>query len=142
LSRNVGDVRKRIAVAIVEDDASFRVSLRRLCDSLGFAATAFASGRAFLDMLDTNGCRPDCILLDLRMPEMTGLELHRILIARGVAVPTILITAEDSPEVLDRCAAAGLTVHLLKPIGADKLFATVEQVIGTAPTTPESDVSA
>jgi FixJ family two-component response regulator len=138
----VGDVRKRIAVAIVEDDASFRVSLRRLCDSLGFKATAFASGRAFLDALDTNGYRPDCILVDLRMPEMTGLELHRILLARGVVVPTILITAEDSPEVLDRCAAGGLTVHLLKPIGADKLFATVEQVTGNALTAPQRDVDA
>jgi FixJ family two-component response regulator len=142
LSNDVGDVRKRIAVAIVEDDASFRVSLRRLCDSLGFTATAFASGRAFLDMLDANGYRPDCILVDLRMPEMTGLELHRILYARGVVVPTILITAEDAPEVLARCAAAGLTVHLLKPIGADKLFATIEQVTGNASTAPEREVGA
>ena len=142
MSSKVGDGRKRLAVAIVEDDASFRVSLRRLCDSLGFAATAYASGRAFLDMLDTNGCRPDCILVDLRMPEMTGLELHRILFARGVVVPTILITAEDSPEVLERCAAGGLTVHLLKPIAADKLFATVEEVTGNALAAPESDVDA
>ena len=142
MTSDVGDVRKRIAVAIVEDDASFRVGLRRLCDSLGFTATAFASGRAFLDMLDTNGCRPDCILVDLRMPEMTGLELHRILSARGVVVPTILITAEDSPEVLARCAAGGLTVHLLKPIGADKLFATIEQVTRAAPTHSEKAVEA
>jgi FixJ family two-component response regulator len=142
LSDKVGDARKRTSVAIVEDDASFRVSLRRLCDSLGFAATAFASGRAFLDMLDANGCRPDCLLVDLRMPEMTGLELHRILFARGVVVPTILVTAEDAPEVLARCSAAGLTVHLLKPIGADKLFATIEQVTGNASTTPEREVNA
>jgi len=124
------DVHKAIAVAIIEDDTSTRVSLRRLCNALGFAATAFASGRAFLEMLDTNASPPDCILVDLRMPEMTGLELHRILCARGVRVPTILVTAEDAPDVLDRCAAAGLTVHLQKPVCADQLFATIERVTG------------
>lgn len=136
MSGDLSDVRKAIAVAIVEDDTSTRVSLRRLCNALGFTATAFASGRAFLEMLDMNGSRPDCILVDLRMPEMTGLELHRILCARGVRVPTILVTAEDAPEVLDRCAAAGLTVHLQKPVCADHLFATIERVTGHASTAP------
>jgi two-component system response regulator FixJ len=124
------DVRRPIAVAIVEDDQSARVSLRRLCDALGFTATAFASGRAFLEMLDADGPRPDCMLLDLRMPEMTGLELHRILVARRVHVPTIVITADDAPEVLDRCTLAGLVVQLQKPVDAEELFATVEQVTG------------
>jgi FixJ family two-component response regulator len=142
LNGDATSARKRIAIAIVEDDASVRVSMRRLCDALGFMATAFASGRAFLEDLDGSAARPDCVLVDLQMPDMTGLELHRMLLARGVNVPTIVVTADDTPEVLDRCVSAGLTVRLQKPFDAELLFTTVQQAIRNVPTACGKDLRA
>jgi FixJ family two-component response regulator len=120
---------RRLVVAIVEDDASFRRSLGRLCDVLGFAAMEFASGPAFLATLDGALPRPDCLLLDNWMPWMTGLELHGVLRDRGVCLPTVLITGNAGRETRDRCAQAGLAACLEKPIGADELLAIVEQVV-------------
>ncbi len=117
-------------MAIVDDDASVRVALRRLCDAIGYAATAFASGREFLERLDADASRPECLLLDIQMPGMTGIELQRELIARGERISTVVITADDAPEARARCAAVGLTDFLRKPISEDALIAAVERAAG------------
>jgi len=129
VSAGVASIDRRLAVAIVEDDASFRRSLGRLCGVLGFSAMEFASGAAFLATLDGAEPRPDCLLVDNWMPWMTGLELHGVLRDRGVRVPTVLITGNAGRETRDRCAQAGLAACLEKPIGADELLAIVEQVV-------------
>lgn len=120
---------RRLVVAIVEDDASVRRSLGRLCDALGFSAMEFASGPAFLATLDGAVPPPDCLLLDNWMPWMTGLELYGILVDRGVCLPTVLITGNAGRETRDRCAQAGLAACLEKPIDAAELLAIVEQVV-------------
>jgi FixJ family two-component response regulator len=61
-----------MAITIVDDEAAIRVSLRRLCNALGFEATTYASGRDFLDALDRHEPHPHCILLDIHMAEMSG----------------------------------------------------------------------
>ena len=114
---------RHVAVAIVDDEALVRVSLRRLCIAFGLGATAYGSGREFLESLETDAPMPDCLLLDIQMPEMTGLELQRHLTKRGTHIPTIVVTADDAPEARARCLAAGAVEYLRKPIGAEELLA-------------------
>ena len=122
---------QRISIVIVDDDASIRVSLQRLCDVYGLSATAFASGRDFLAALEHSAPRPDCLLLDAHMPGMTGSELHRALRARGVHIPTIVFTADDAPELSAHYAIAGIVACLRKPLGAEDLLAAIDQAVGS-----------
>lgn len=119
---------RRIAVAIVDDDASVRVSLRRLCEAFDLSATVYASGREFLASLDNGGVRTDCLLLDAQMPEMNGFELQRHLAARGARIPTILYTGGDIPE-LPAHATTDVVGYLRKPIAAADLLAAIERAL-------------
>ena len=75
---------KQISVAIVDDEASVRVGVRRLCQALGMNATTYASGQEFIDSMLSGGPRPDCVLLDAHMPHMTGLDVQRHLAGSGM----------------------------------------------------------
>lgn len=120
---------RRLSIAIVDDEASVRVALRRLCNAFGLTAAAYASGREFIEALETNGSCPDCLLLDTQMPEMTGLEVQRHLVGRGVSFPTIVVTADDGPEARARFVAAGVAEYLRKPIDGDELLAAIERAV-------------
>jgi FixJ family two-component response regulator len=111
-----------------------------MCRALGLKARAYASGPAFLDALDTGTLLPDCLLLDTQMPEMTGPELQRQLVARGACVPTIVVTADDGPESRARYIASKVVEYLRKPIGAEELLLAIERAI-ELPRRSESDVS-
>ena len=126
-----------ISVAIVDDEESVRVGLRRLCGALGLTPTMHASGRDLIESIDAGARLPDCLLLDAHMPQMTGLELHQQLVRRGVKIPTIVYTADDAPEAQARYMAAGVTDYLRKPIGGDELLAVIERAV-TARRTPAS----
>ena len=126
-----------ISVAIVDDEESVRVGLRRLCGALGLNPTMHASGRDLIESIDAGARLPDCLLLDAHMPQMTGLELHQQLVRRGVKIPTIVYTADDAPEAQARYMAAGVTDYLRKPIGGDELLAVIERAV-TARRTPAS----
>ncbi|HUL49108.1 MAG TPA: response regulator [Gemmatimonadales bacterium] len=119
-----------IAVAIVDDEASVRTSLRRLCQALGFQPTVFASGRQFLESLAVAGTAPDCLVLDARMLEMTGLEVHEQMSRSGMHVPTIVLTADDAPEVKSRYTAAGVKAYLRKPVGGEELYNAIVHAVG------------
>jgi FixJ family two-component response regulator len=120
---------RRLSVAIVDDDASVRVSVRRLCEVLDLSATTHASGREFIAWLDGGALAPDCLLLDAQMPEMTGLELQRYLTSSGIRIPTIAFTADDAPEVLAHHVAAGIVGYLRKPATASDLLSAVERAV-------------
>lgn len=120
---------RRVAVAIVDDDASVRVSLRRLCEAFDLSATAYASGREFLASLDNGGVCTDCLLLDAQMPEMNGFELQRHLVARGARIPTILYTGGDIPEPSAHDAATCVVGYLRKPVAAADLLAAIERAL-------------
>jgi FixJ family two-component response regulator len=101
-------------VSIVEDDPFFRDSMRRLMRSLGYSVEAFSSAADFLAsprLVETT-----CLIADVHMPAMTGVELYRHLIEAGYAIPTILITAY--PNDIDRARAlnGGVVCYLRKPI--------------------------
>jgi FixJ family two-component response regulator len=119
----------RISVAIVDDEHTVRVSLRRLCEALGLDATVYASGRDFINALDSGITRADCLLLDAHMPQMTGLDLQRHLVDSGQRLPTVVYTADDAPEAQARYTAAGVEEYLRKPIGGEELLAAISRAM-------------
>ena len=118
-----------ISVAIVDDDASVRFSLQRLCEVFGLRATAYASGREFLASLERASSSADCLLIDAHMPEMTGSELQRQLLARGVQIPTIVITADDVPVNAAAHGNTGPVAWLQKPVSGDALLSAIQQAV-------------
>jgi FixJ family two-component response regulator len=105
--------RLRHHVAVVDDEASVRKALRRLFTAAELDCSVFASGQAFLDAVRER--MPDCAVIDLHMPGLTGLEVQRELRSSGVKVPTIIITAHDEPDTRAQCLAAGAMAYLRKP---------------------------
>ena len=107
-------------VSVVEDDQFFRESLRRLMRSLGYSVEAFPSAADFLSsprLVETA-----CLIADVQMPAMTGLELHRHLIAAGYAIPTILVTAYPDDDVRARALNDGVVCYLRKPVDEKHLM--------------------
>ena len=117
-----------LRIAIVDDEPAVRVGLRRLCLALGVDATAYESGHFFLDAL-RDGVTPDCVLLDMHMPEMSGLEVQRRMADFTDRVAVLAITADDSPETSIRWLARGALACLRKPIGVDELMTLFASVI-------------
>jgi len=120
----------RLLVAVVDDEESVRTSLRRLFMAFELDAATFASGQEFLDALPSKP--PDCLVLDLQMPGLSGLDVQRRLAAGGIRVPTIIITADDAPETRERCLSAGTAAYLCKPFDDCTLLATIARVVGAA----------
>jgi FixJ family two-component response regulator len=112
------------AIAIVDDDPSVLKALARLLSTRSFSVRTYPSATQFLASLPQ--CLPDCVILDLQMPKMTGLELLQHLNHRGIKIPTIIITAYDEPGMPDRCKAAGSIAYLLKPVQETSLFAAID----------------
>ena len=123
-----GVPRPRPLVAVVDDEESIRKSLRRLFMAADLDAEVYASGQDFLESL--RGHQPDCLVLDLQMPGLTGLEVQRALIGVGVRFPTIIITAHDEPETRARCMAAGVAAYLCKPLHDEMLLDAIAGVMG------------
>jgi FixJ family two-component response regulator len=120
--------RPRPLVAVVDDEESIRKSLRRLFMAVDLDAVVYASGQEFLDSLGAR--QPDCLVLDLQMPGLTGLEVQRALTGAGVRFPTIIITAHDEPETRARCLAAGVAAYLCKPLHDEMLLDAIAGVMG------------
>lgn len=96
--------------------------MKRLVRSIGMEADAFTSGREFIDRIETTpSFQPDCVVLDVQMPGMNGLEVQERLASIGNPLPVIFITAHDEAGVRDRALAAGAVAFLRKPFN-DELF--------------------
>ena len=120
----------RHLIAIIDDDRSVRKALQRLLRASDLDANTFGSGREFLDSV--GGALPDCLVLDLQMPEMNGLELQRHLIQAGRRLPTIVITGHDEPGMEAQCMAAGASRYLRKPLDDKVLLDAIRHAIATA----------
>jgi FixJ family two-component response regulator len=118
---------KKLLVSVVEDDRFFRESMRRLMRSLGYAAEAFASAADFLASPRLG--ETACLIADVHMPAMTGIELYRRLIDTGRAIPTILVTAY--PNDVDRVRALndGVVCYLRKPVDEQHLKRCLRAVL-------------
>jgi FixJ family two-component response regulator len=104
----------RTLISIVDDDQPFRESMRRLVILLGYTVEEFPSAGDFL----ASHLLPEtaCLITDVNMPEMTGIELHRHWVDAGYAIPTILVTAYPDEVVRDRALKDGVVCYLSKPV--------------------------
>ena len=114
-------------VAIVDDDAAVRKSLMRLLETASYDVQTFETAREFIDALP-NGV-PECALIDLQMPNMTGLQLQQYLANAGINIPTIIITAHDESGSRDRCMAVGASAYMIKPLRKTALLAAIDAAI-------------
>ena len=116
-----------IVVSIVDDDVSVRRSTRRLLRSSGFRAEAFASAEEFLDSESAGATA--CLILDLRMPGMNGLELQRRLSQNGHRVPIIFLSAHASEQDERSALRAGAVQFLRKPISKEALLSAIRYAL-------------
>jgi FixJ family two-component response regulator len=114
-------------VAIVDDDASVRQSTVRLVRSFGYRTEVFSSGPEFLGSGAAD--RAACLLLDVRMPGMNGLEVQRSLAERGARLSIVFLTGRASDEEERRALAAGAAEFLRKPVVQARLREAIETVI-------------
>lgn len=114
-------------VFVVDDDASILKSLLRLFRSAGLAAEGFDSARAYLDRAVYT--EPSCLVLDVWMPELNGLDLQRELLERGREEPIIFITGNGDIPMCARAMKSGAVDFLPKPFDDEELLAAVEQAL-------------
>jgi FixJ family two-component response regulator len=117
-----------LVVAVVDDEEAVRRALRRLFVASGYKAITFASGYELLEFLSRE--RPDCVLLDLHLPGLSGLDLQTHLRTMRPPVPSVVITGHDAAGVKARVLAAGASQYLLKPLDDCVLLAAVAAAIG------------
>ena len=121
-------MRSMALISIVDDDESIRESTKGLIRSLGYQAATFASAEEFLqsDSVD----RTACLITDVQMPGLSGIDLQRGLIAQGVRMPTIFITAFPEEETRARAMKAGALGYLSKPFSEDSLLKCLDTALG------------
>jgi len=119
-------------VSVVDDDLSVRKSLDRLLRSARLEVRVFASAEEFLN--SDHPCKADCLIFDVRLPGMSGIELHRRLLAQNYGVPVIFITAHGSDDRARLEAASEWTVaYFIKPFGGDELLDAVDVALKWKP---------
>jgi FixJ family two-component response regulator len=119
---------RKAAIAIVDDDQSVREALTSLVRSLGFVAVAFECAE---DLLKSRRRRNiSCLIADVQMPGMTGIELHNRLVASDEPIPTILITAFPDERSRERALQAGVIGYLTKPFSEDDLLTCIRSNLG------------
>jgi FixJ family two-component response regulator len=111
-------------IAVVDDDPSVLKALARLLRAHALNTSTFTSARQFLASLREG--HPECLIADLQMPGMTGLELQQALRRDGIRIPTVIITAHDDSSIRSRCEAAGAVSFLTKPLQDTMLLAAIE----------------
>jgi FixJ family two-component response regulator len=116
-------------ISIIDDDASVREGTMDLLKSMGFIADAFESGSEFLN--STRLQNSSCLIVDVQMPGMTGLELHDYLVNSGRVIPTILITAFPNTRDKVHARRAGVDCYLTKPFNAGELLTCIRKVLDT-----------
>lgn len=114
-------------IAIVDDDKSFREAMAHVIRSLGYSVAAFASGEDFL--LSPCIDETDCLICDVRMPRMSGMELQKELVARDLRIPIIFVTAHPTEGTRESALAAGALGVLSKPCNMDTLTSLLNQAL-------------
>jgi FixJ family two-component response regulator len=118
-------------IAIVDDDESVCRAIKRLVRSLVMDADTFTSGREFIDLVEAMpSFHPQCLILDVQMPGINGLEVQEWLVKRGNPIPIIFITAHDEVGVRERALAGGAVAFLRKPFNDELLIKTLHAALG------------
>jgi FixJ family two-component response regulator len=111
-------------IAIIDDDPAVLKALKRLLCARSYQAETYDSAETFLASLPDS--LPACLIVDLQMPVMTGLELQKHLRRSGIEIPVIIITAHDEAGTRERCRSAGAVTLLLKPLQESVLLAAID----------------
>jgi FixJ family two-component response regulator len=119
--------RVRPLISIVDDDESVREAVKGLIKSLGYNAAAFSSAEEFL--LSRQVQQTACLILDINMPGMSGLDLHRHLASEGASIPTILITAYPDDRIRNSALHDGVLCYMVKPFDEDDLLSCIDQAL-------------
>jgi FixJ family two-component response regulator len=115
-------------IAIVDDDASVVEATKGLVETMGFRTEAFGSAKAFLESEAVLAA--SCLILDVQMPCIDGLELRRRLVRANRNIPTIFITGLPNKPIMDRARKEGAVACLRKPIGRDELLHCIQLALG------------
>jgi two-component system response regulator FixJ len=118
-------------VFVVDDDAAVLDSLQSLLDAEGFAVAGFESGATALPAIARDP--PACLVLDLHMPVLGGLELMDQLAARGIRLPVVVITGRFDRKTTQRALAAGASAVLRKPFDHGELVDAIDRALATGP---------
>jgi FixJ family two-component response regulator len=118
-------------VAVVDDEESVRKALGRLLRSAGYSVETYSCGADFLQSLQRQ--RPRCLVLDLRMPHVSGLEIQQALARSGDMVPVVVITGDDSPGSRERALGQGARAYLRKPVDETMLLDAIDSAVRSNP---------
>ena len=116
-------------IAVVDDDPYVCKALQRLLRSSGYLVQTHASGMQLLEHLAQRV--PDCIVLDLHMPEMSGFEVQAELRQRGISAPVVIITGHATPTAYTQAFANGASAYICKPIDAADLLGAIHGALQT-----------
>lgn len=114
-------------VAVLDDEEPVRRALERLLRSAGLGVDVFATGEDFFAR--AGSLDPDCLILDLHMPGMTGFDVQARLIALHSSIPVVIITGHDTPEARARVDVAGAAAYLQKPVDEQALLDAIDLAI-------------
>jgi FixJ family two-component response regulator len=124
---------RHLTVSAVDDDEAVRDSLRALLESHEMSVRDYSSAMEFLADTDGHGTEPDCIILDLHMPSLSGIELLEILRRRRVPTPVIILTGRGDADLRARAQRLGAVAVLDKPVADDVLVSAIESAVSTPP---------
>jgi FixJ family two-component response regulator len=130
---------KKPLILIVDDDDGPRNAIKGLMRALGFRAEAYGTAE---DLLKSDRLRrAACIIADMQMPQMSGLEMHSRLVGSGISIPTVLITAYPEDSGRTRALEAGIICYLTKPFSKNDLLACIHSALdrGAAGPNPEDN---
>jgi FixJ family two-component response regulator len=120
-------MREAPLVAIVDDDRSIRDATQDLLNAAGFSTVTFEDAQSFL--ASASRASAACVVADMRMPRMTGLELYQELVTSGHSIPTVIMTAHPEELTRERAREAGITCYLTKPFAPDELLGCVRAAL-------------
>lgn len=118
-------------IAVVDDDASVRNAISRFLKIANFRVDLYARSIDFLESLDRE--QPDCLILDLHMPTLTGIDVMEYLRASRIDFAIVIVSADDEPSMRDVCSNLGAVGFLRKPLDGDLLLQVIETVQGRPP---------
>ncbi len=116
-------------ITVVDDDPSVRKALARLVRTAGYEATAYESAEQFLS--DCGDKRPDCLVLDVHLPRMSGLELQAVLLGRCLTFPIVFISAFSDTEARTKAIRSGAIDFLPKPVDTGQLLEAIDRALAS-----------
>jgi len=120
-------VARHLEIAVIDDDESFRVALVESLSSLGYGSRGYASAEDYVGVIGSNSV--NCVVSDIHMPGMSGLDLMKRLATGGSTTPVVLITARSDKNLEAKAAAAGAACLLRKPFEIDDLITCIEGAV-------------